>query len=163
MRNGYWMVMLAFALNGCGSGGNTRRTVAPPLVVNQALADLEKIIDLSVLKPEKVWFQYGPVGPASDDDLVPGPTDYKLEALLQFSDSSFNRLTDISAVSTIKNLKEEELRDYQFHWLTETDKKMIRDAKDVVQYSADKFYKGGLIHGTFIIVNKVVFLYLYTM
>jgi hypothetical protein len=163
MRNGPWMMLLAFALNSCGAGENTRRTAAPPLLVNQAIGDLEKIIDLSVLKPEKVWFQYGPVVPASDDDLVPGPTDYKLEAMLQFSDSSFNKLVSISAVTVIKNLKKDELLDYQFQWLTETDKKMIREAKDIVQYSADKFYKGGLIHGNYMVVNKFVFLYLYTM
>lgn len=163
MKNGYYLVLLVLALNSCGSQENKERIAAPPLMVNQAIGDLEKLINLSVLKPEKVWFQYGSVVPASGDDLVPGPTDYKLEAMLQLSDSSMNQLMSIGSVGNMHNLQKEEGLGYQFQWLPEPDKKMISDAKNILEYSADKFYKGALMHGSYIIVNKFVFLYLYTM
>jgi hypothetical protein len=132
-------------------------------VVYKNIDSLKKIIDLSVFIPDSVAYVYKVMGNADNDSRVPGPKDYNLEAILFYSDSIINMLKAVSTIKSTKELQPASVINYQFYWM---DKKILKEVvalKNSIEFSSEKFYKGYLPNGSYIIVGSIVLLKMYTM
>jgi hypothetical protein len=132
-------------------------------VVYKNTDSLQKIIDLSIFKPDSVAYVYKVMGDADNDSRVPGPKDYDLEAVLFYNDSTINILKGISSIKNIKELQPGVERNYQFYWMDKKIIEQVSSLKNTVEYSSEKFYKGYLPYGNYIIVGNIVLLHMYTM
>jgi hypothetical protein len=151
------------AIWGCN---NTKQVIIErePMVYYN-IDSLQKIIDLSVFKPDSATYVYYTYGDENDNNRVPGPKDYTLEAILFYSDSVINKLKGISSIKTIKELKtryEIEMK-YRFLWADRDILKESGSPNKTIEYSSDKFYKGALPYGSYIIIGNVVLLKMFTM
>lgn len=124
--------------------------------------ELANIIDLSVFNPVSVQYVYRTTVKQTKEDRIPGPTDYILEAALTFDDSTLNLLKGISSIKEVKTLQPAEAERYYFSWLDKETMKKVKSEGETVQYSADKFYKGVLIHGSYIFRGNMILLSLFT-
>jgi hypothetical protein len=131
--------------------------------VNKNTDSLKKIIDLHILKPDSVAYVYKTMGGAGAENSIPGPKDYNLEAVLFYSDSMINILKGISSIKSIKELQPGDKTKYQFYWMDKKITEQINSLKNTVEYSSEKFYKGYLPYGNYIIVGNIVLLKMFTM
>jgi hypothetical protein len=156
----FWFIFLA-----CISGCNNAQQVIidRETVVSKNTDGLKKIIDLSIFKPDSVAYVYKVMGGADSENTIPGPKDYDLEAVLFYSDSMINILKGISSIKSIKELQPGEETKYQFYWIDKKIAGQVKSLKNSVEYSSEKFYKGYLPYGNYIIVENVVLLKMFTM
>jgi hypothetical protein len=161
MKPVIFTVSVLLMLYACNNGKQLIIDKEP--VVYKNTDSLQKIINLSIFKPDSVAYVYKVMGNADNDDRVPGPKDYSLEAVLFYSDSMINILKGISSIKSIKELQPGEERNYQFYWMDKKILKEIGSLKNTVEYSSEKFYKGYLPYGSYIFVGNIVLLKMFTM
>ncbi|MDP2386221.1 MAG: hypothetical protein Q8M29_07605 [Bacteroidota bacterium] len=123
---------------------------------------LKNYIDLKKYKPVNVmWKETRFDTKNSGRTIIPGPTDYKLEAYLQFDRSTADKLKNDYNVNSDSNnvISIDEL---WFGWLP---KDMLH--KDKLDSSkidnADPFYKSPLLNGSYVFINaNTILIELYT-
>jgi hypothetical protein len=135
------------------------KSVKEEIVISDDKKKLEKIIDFSTMNPAKVQFVYAPMGKQDDRDLIPGPTDYKLEAVLYFKQDSRVNRQGCSPVEQNPFSRD----DFNFSWLSEETKNELKEMSvDARGSNASCFYKGVLIHGSCFYLRDKILLFLYT-
>ena len=115
--------------------------------------ELGKMINLHNFRPDSVRFQYHYF---DNSGFVPGPSDYRLDALLYFSDSTFARLRNASLQLPPFTMSVED--NFAFEWL---DKNTLTElaardsnSKEIVP---DNFAGIPLSHGGYVLLkNKVL-------
>lgn len=75
---------------------------------------LQKLIDLSEFKPEKIKFKYKFID--NSKGRVPGPSDYSLEAILYFDDETMEKIWKIDKNADFPNPNYQK-QDFKFNWL----------------------------------------------
>jgi hypothetical protein len=139
----------------CNSEGQSKQG-KNDFVISNDKKKLGEIIDLSTFSPFEVQFLYAPKGKHDGRDLIPGPTDYRLEAVLYFKIRDRVNRNGCSPVEQNQFSRD----DFNFSWLSEEIKnelnKMPVDSKG---NNASCFYKGVLMHGScFYLGNKLLLL-----
>jgi hypothetical protein len=160
MQKIFWVIFLAGI---CGCNNAQQVIIESEPIVYKNTDSLKKIIDLSIFKPDSVAYVYKVMGVADDDNSIPGPKDYDLEAVLFYSDRMINILKGISSIKSVKELQPGEETKYQFYWMDKKIAGQVKFIKNTIEYSSEKFYKGYLPYGNYIIVENVVLLKMFTM
>lgn len=136
-----------------------QKSAKEEIVISDDKKKLEKIVDFSTMNPDKVQFVYTPMGKHDDRDLVPGPTDYRLEAVLYFKQDSRVNRQGCSPVEQNPFSSD----DFNFSWLSEETKSELKEIPaDAGGSNASCFYKGVLIHGSCFYLRDKILLFLYT-
>jgi hypothetical protein len=136
--------LFIFLADICGCNNSRQVIIERGPMVYYNIDTLQKIIYLSIFKPDSVTYVYYAYGDEDDNSRVPGPKDYNLEAILFYSDSMINKLKGISSIKTIKELqtRDEIEMKYRFFW---ADRDILKEAgspNNTIEYSSEKFYKG---------------------
>jgi hypothetical protein len=141
---------------------NNSQTIKTPkgeVIVKKDKQEFEKIIDFSTMNPAKVQFVYAPMGKHDDRDFVPGPTDYRLEAVLYFKISDRINRIGCSPFEQTQFSRD----DFDFSWLSEETKNELREMPvDSRGNNASCFYKGVLMHGSCFYLHDRILLVLFT-
>ena len=101
--------------------------------------------------------------PEDKNDWLAGPKDYHLEAIMEFDKSTVTELFLRSSREIDKIITPQETEGFKFSWMPDKLLKEINQLKEIKEYVANKFYRGVLVHGSFIIVGNKVVLKLFTM
>jgi hypothetical protein len=153
-----FLYSLSLCLLACNNS-QTIKTGRGEFIVLEEKQELEKIIDFSTMTPAKVQFVYEPMGKQDDTDLLPGPTDYKLEAVLYFKTSERINRRGCSPVEQNQFSRD----DFNFSWLAEETKNELKKMPvDSRGNNASCFYKGVLIHGSCFYLRDKILLILFT-
>jgi hypothetical protein len=155
----YLFILLQLTLSCTNADKNAADDTA--IKPGTSLLQLSNIINLPALPPDSVLFSYKKMGDASDN--IPGPTDYMLEAVLFYNDTTINMVKELSNITHTDELNTEDILIYQFDWLNDDIKSSFKGLNKQAVYPADKFYKGPLLHGSYIIIGNKLFIYLHTM
>ena len=122
---------------------------------------LAKYTNIEKYKPVNVMWKEVLHGGKSDRMTVPGPTDYKLEAYLQFDRSTADKLkNDYNINSDSNNIIS--IEEFWFEWLPKD--MLFKNKLDSSKIdTADPFFKSPLLNGNYIFINtNTILLELYT-
>lgn len=141
---------------GCESS-NDIKAVKP----SENISELSMHINLKRYKPLKVkWIYYRQGGPSNS--RVPGPSDYKLEAVLFFDKTTIKELKENYSLLSVSLLSPPINGQYKFEWLDQNIIKKLNN-KNLINYNPYFFNNGNTMDGSFTIVDdEIVLLGLYT-
>lgn len=124
--------------------------------ISTDIDELKKFINLDHYQPKEVKWSYEKMGIQSDN-RVPGPDDYKLEAILVFDSATVKDLkNNYSLLSvSIPMLHKDRFR---FIWLDKKNLNELNNNNSMSIYHPSFFKKGVLMHGGFIIINETTIL-----
>jgi hypothetical protein len=141
------------------NNSQTRKTGKGEFIVLEDKQELEKNINFSTMNPAKVQFVYAAMGKQDDRDIIPGPTDYRLEAVLYFKQDS--RVNRIGCSPVEQNAFSRD--DFNFSWLSEEVKNELKEMSVKARgNNASCFYKGVLLHGSCFYLRDKILLVLFT-
>lgn len=152
-------LVFIFVLSIVGCKSSTDLKVVQP---SENIKELSKHINLKRYKPLKVKWTYEKQGGPSNS-RVPGPSDYKLEAVLFFDKATIKELKENYSLLSVSLLPNPTKDQYKFEWL---DQKMINklNYKNRINYHPTFFQKGNSMDGSFTIVDdEIVLISLFTM
>jgi hypothetical protein len=153
-----FLYLLPVLLPACNNS-QTIKTGNGEFIVLEDKQELEKIIDFSAMNPAKVQFVYAALGKHDDRDLIPGPVDYMLEAVLYFKQDSRVNRQGCSPFEQNQFSRD----DFNFLWLSEETKNELKGMPvDSRGDNASCFYKGVLIHGSCFYLRDKILLMLFT-
>lgn len=109
--------------------------------ISENINQLEKILDFSIYRPEKVKYKYIFMDNSGKNQrlTVPGPSDYYLEALLEFDSITFNKMNDFEREEQFHNKEE-----FNFEWLSKSLKKELNNSPSNYKGHPDFFFKSGI-------------------
>ncbi|MFN6074851.1 MAG: hypothetical protein ACK46Y_04735 [Fluviicola sp.] len=151
-------LVLIFVLSiiGCKSS-NDLKVVKP----SENITKLSKYVNLKSYKPLKVKWIYEKQGGPSNS-RVPGPSDYKLEAVLFFDKATIKELKENYSLLSVSLLPSPTKGQYKFEWLDQNIIKKLNN-KNLMNYNSYFFNNGNTMDGTFTIVDDgIVLLTLFT-
>lgn len=129
---------------------------------SENITKLSKYVNFKSYKPLKVkWIYERQGGP--DNSRVPGPSDYKLEAVLFFDKETIKELKENYSLLSVSLLPSPAKGQYKFEWL---DQKIINklNYKNLLNYDPYFFNNGNTMDGSFTIVDdEIVLISLFTM
>lgn len=148
-----------FILYSCRYSKNKPDQLSLSMHIIEDTVQLAKYINLSIYKPRQVYFQYRIVNSSSKRDIVSGPSDSILEAVIYFDSLELQEIKNKSIESEGIIQK----NTYQFDWLSE-ELNLEISKNDMKEYQPDIFAKSPLLNGGYIIIlNKCIILKLYTL
>lgn len=135
----------------CCTGKKTDKTLKEH-TYSRSADSLRAFINLNIYHPVNVLWKITTAGAANTERLtVPGPTDYKLEAFIQFDRETADKLKENSKSGTFYNSKLS-VNDYWFKWLPK-DLKLKEKADSSVLYEAKAFAKTPYLKGNYLFIT----------
>ncbi len=151
----YLLLLFSFACN----NSNPLKNGKEKITVSKNKKELEKIISLKVFNPRSVEFVYKPMGTQTENDRVPGPTDYMLQAVLYFDITDNVHRQGCSPIEQSQSSRD----DFNFEWLPDdVRKELLKDSDTTRGYQASCFYKGVLMHGSYYYLRGMILVLLFT-
>lgn len=129
------------------------------IIISTDKNELAKLITLQEFNPRSAEFVYASKGKHSERDPVPGPTDYRLEAVLYF------KSTDNAHRKGCAPFEESQFSrdDFNFSWLADdVREELLKTDAGTKGYVASCFYKGVLMHGSYFYLKNKILLVLFT-
>lgn len=126
----------------------------PDTYVSHNLDSLSQLIDFTSFKPKSVSWTVKK--PGTYNDRNPGPTDYKLEALLTFEDTTIARLKTAYKLLYLTPMPENP-KTFTFDWLP-ANYTFNKDTAFDITCRSEFFRKSPYINGVFITNNNDVLL-----
>jgi hypothetical protein len=128
---------------------------------SENISELSRHINLKRYKPLKVKWIYEKQGGPSNS-RVPGPSDYKLEAVLFFDKATIKELKENYSLLSVSLLPSPTKGQYKFEWLDQNIIKKLNN-KNLMNYNPYFFNNGNTMDGSFTIVDDgIVLLTLFT-
>lgn len=114
--------------------------------------ELGKYINLEGHKPLQVKWSYEKLGNQSDS-RIPGPNDYKLEAVLQFNSKTIEEIKEKYKLLSVsfRELRKEQFR---FEWLDKKNLHKLNKTNYLFYYHPNIFKKASFIHGGYTIIDE---------
>jgi hypothetical protein len=157
------IILLIFISGVLSCSNNKTTTQNPKLNYSTSIDSLKYYMQLDTFKPTSVMWRV--VRPTNNDESwfsVPGPSDYKVEAILQFDTETAERFHTIMNSAALIHTRVA-IDKFWIKWLPKDH--FLKDGyTSILAYNADPFYKSPLIHGNYLIISKnTIFICLYTM
>ncbi|KMQ62379.1 hypothetical protein ACM40_08770 [Chryseobacterium sp. BLS98] len=126
MNRNLFFLLITFILFSCKENSkipaNTKKESKPKTEkqdnitteISTDISQLQKLIDFSKFRPEKVKFKYTFID--NSNGRVPGPSDSFLEAILYFDDKTMEKIQEISQNEEASNLNYQK-KAFKFDWL----------------------------------------------
>jgi hypothetical protein len=150
--------IVLFIFYSCRSSKNKPDQSSSSMNIIQDSSKLANYINLSIYKPMQVYFQYKIINASSNRDLISGPSDSILEAVIYFDSITMQEIKNKS-IESKENIQK---NSYQFNWLSE-ELNLEINKSDIKEYQPNIFVKSPLLNGGYIILNKCIILKLYTL
>ena len=150
----FTILCFVFVLDSCETSTKQTEEKISETYVSHNLDSLSQLINLTSFKPKSVSWTVKKLG--ISDDRNPGPTDYKLEALLTFEDTTIARLKTAYKSLYLTPMPENP-KTFTFDWLPEN-YTINKDTAFDIRCRADFFIKSPYTGGSFITNNNDVLL-----
>lgn len=153
--------MLSFALIAFGCGGDSQPSdkKATDRYLSKSIDSLAQHINLTWRRPKSVIWTMRKLGIAGE--RVPGPTDYTLQAIMNFDKKDIQEIKHQYSLLSI-SYKQRDIHAYKFDWLPKNYIIDVDSSMDAVTYLPSFFKAEPLINGGFIINKNDILLQLYT-
>jgi hypothetical protein len=159
----FLMLSITFFLNICCNNENPKNEKQTKIeTYSRNIDTLKTLINLEKYAPVNVMWKISYPGKNPEERaLCPGPTDYVLEAVLQFDRTTADQIrNDYKIKST--TYKQIDINDFWFKWLPKELKIKVENKASQV-FNPDYFVKNSLMNGNFVFLNmNTIMLKLYT-
>lgn len=142
--------------------GETRNKTLTENTYSRSVDSLQPLINLKIYRPVNVLWKITSAGASHAERVtVPGPTDYKLEAFMQFDRNTADKLKGNSKSETFHNGKIS-VNDYWFNWLPKD--LILKEKYDLSNvYDAKLFANAPYLNGDYLFITpNTILITLYT-
>ncbi|PTT70515.1 MULTISPECIES: hypothetical protein [unclassified Chryseobacterium] len=126
MKLKFIFILISFFLYSCKKENKNMGTVVKSNTNTEVSTDinsLQKLINLSKFRPEKVKFKY--IFIDNSEGRIPGPSDSFLEAVICFDEQTMKKIWDLDKNADFAH-PDYQKQDFEFDWL---DEKIINELK----------------------------------
>lgn len=152
----FCFTLLAF---GCSENTHHSDKKATDIYLSKNVDSLAQHINLNRYRPDSVLWTIRKLGIANE--RVPGPTDYTLQAIMNFDKKDIQKIRHQYALLST-SFKQRDIHAYKFDWLPKNYIIEVDSSIDAVTYLPFFFQAEPLINGGFIINKNDILLQFYT-